>query len=253
MRKKLISCFAVGLVLTIMAVILCSCGLFGGSSGLGGSKEMATTITLDVDGTTKTYSATYDTIVDLGLLTKTGYVFENATDENGQIYFNELGQSLTRWQNDYPTSFKANFKPVSGFTYSYITTWEDDPEEVYHMYGPETLDYGCENIVRRQLKSAILGNPYADIELKVFFREKNYRSDMRGEFVFKILELVNESAIYSMQEAVTNTSYKEYIEICSTKAYVISKGFRLSFGDTSYQILGEYRSVKDVDVTITFK
>ena len=187
-------------------------------------------------------------------MTKTGYVFENATDENGQIYFNELGQSLTRWQSDYPTSFKANFKPVSGFTYSYLTHWKDDPEEVQgKIHGPVTMDFGCENIVRRQLKSAILGNPYADIELKVFFREKNYRSGMYGKFVFMILELVNESAIYSMQEAVTNTSYKEYTEICSTKAYVISTGFRLYFGDTANQILGEYRSVKDVDITITFK
>ena len=241
--KLFIKVFVLILIVMLGTLSLTACDLFLTQDEID-AKYQAEISVYNIGSNPQKFTAIYGQRLDLGVLVKSGYMIENVTDANGNIYFDYTGQSLTAWEKNYPTEFYANFTPVGKLSYTYDTHWTN--AETVNGIGWDKLDFGFNGDVRKQFQSALRGNPTRKVKMTVTYRERGEGSS--GNLYFKV-RVNSDEVVYSASTRYIGETYITTTQEVELDASLWINGFRLSWaGDAWY--FNHY--VKDVNIKLEF-
>lgn len=116
-KTKLLS--TISLIAVGSSACLTGCNLFNDPKGA--PTVTTSTITIYVDSTPQTFTATSNSAMDIGPLSKRG-CYMVGIDELGNRCFDESGRSLLHWNEANPTTFYAKFEALDDYlSYTYDT------------------------------------------------------------------------------------------------------------------------------------
>ena len=259
---------ALAMIVVLGVFALTACDLFGGdsnsssnsgtnsnnnsnSNNSSNSKPSSAEIVVYTDGAPAKYTATYGEQLDLGVLVKFGYMIDNVTDSNGNIYFDNTGKSMSVWQETFPTVFYANFIPVGNLSYSYSTWWTEQQRIWTLSYRNDNqIKYGFNDASRRQFNSAIRGNLSRKIKVTVSYRERG--ESATNDLVFRMI-VRGDEIVYENIANYKSGTYKTTTQVIELTANSLLDGFTLYWGcSQSINAVSGSHYIKDVNVTIQF-
>ncbi len=185
MRKfKLIS--ALMFVVMILTISLTACGLFGEPKDV--PKVTSSSITVYVDDIPQTFTATYDTTVDVGPLSKRGCYLVGIEDSAGRKYFDEAGRSLLPWNEANPTTFYAKFESLDTLSYTYKTAATKTVcIGTQSDYATCNITYNYNEAKAVQFLSALKGNPERQVKISYSFDARKQDSIWKPNLYVKVI------------------------------------------------------------------
>lgn len=241
--RHLVKALALVLVVLVGVLSFTACDLFLTQEEID-AKNQAEISVYNIGSVPQRFTAIYGQRLDLGVLVKSGYMIDNVTDADGNIYFDYTGQSLSNWQKSFPTEFYANFILVGNLSYTYDTKWTST--ETVSGVGWDHLDFGFKGDVRKQFQSALRGNPSRKVKLTVTYRERGEGSS--GNLYFKV-RVNSDEVVYSTSTRYIGETYITTTQEVELNASLWINGFRLSWAGDAWYF---FHYVKDVNVTIAF-
>ncbi len=145
--KKTIKFITIICLFIIITMTSFGCSLFAMSDDNGEvPTEENITITIINDTQEYTQQVVVGEIANVDLPIKAGYVciglFSDAVE--GTKYFDGDGESITKWQKNFPTKLYAQFKYIIGLTYTSEIDYEEEPIYISfyksHMFYYELSD-----------------------------------------------------------------------------------------------------------------
>ena len=212
MKKKLANVLTLCLIVCVLAVSLTACGVFG-----GGSKKV--NITVYNDGTAKQFSVTVGETARIDPVMKVGYYPTGFYDSEtgGTKYFDANGNSASVWQENYPTTFYAQYKSIEGYP---KIEWHEDENK---SYDSDTVNFYYQ--LKGQDYYAIMGNLDRQVRLRYHFKAKRktslYSSNyIRVRFTDASGDKGENFGKYYERE-ISSSDYKEYfVEVtCSARVF----------------------------------
>lgn len=243
MKKRIIGIL---LVLVIIAISLTACNLGSDSDNESPSGEYSKDDAIVVydEGAQSKYSFASSQYAHTRVYSKPGYYMEGIYDSptGGTKYFDELGKSLTPWQNDgaRPNTFYTRYAPVAGLHSTSDVLYEDAKSASWYAI--------CEYVPPKYIVSAAMGNLNRYVEINIQYKAKDEVSETC--FVYLKDSLESSATETSMYRQELTKSYKEYTVSLKVPARFMKTGELIVVFNRTNNF--KYGYFKDIVIDITF-
>ncbi|MBR2480929.1 MAG: hypothetical protein IKB56_06480 [Clostridia bacterium] len=180
MKKTKILICSLLCVLAILGSLLVGCSGDGSSNGRNSKKEVTLTL-IGENGVQKEAVVKYDVENTVETMYKSGYYFNGYYDavEGGTQYFSKEGKAICTWQEHYPTTLYAQFRPVKELFFKPNMTYISEALEIK---GDKCIYYSSEspNLEYRlpfEMINAAKADFYLEMNIKIMFRYKDTRNE----------------------------------------------------------------------------
>ena len=179
MRKFIVKLFSIFVAVSVLCATLAGCDLFSSSDdGSNSNNKSDKTVNIVVHNGTasKNYTVTVGKMAKIDPVYKNGYYPLGffTEEDGGEKYFDYAGDSVSVWQEEYPTEFYAHYDSLENFE---EITWEYSGEKQmrYNYYEP-SIDKNS------QAYYAMMGNMDKTLEIHESFRLKMNGSSSTVKF-----------------------------------------------------------------------
>lgn len=210
-------------------------------------KITTTPITIYVDGIPQQFTATLNSTVDVGALSKRGSYLVGIDDEAGNRYFDEAGRSLLPWNEANPSTFYAKFEEMNTLEYEYKTLATETVEIDSSSSSNFNYSYGSTKAV--QFLSALKGNPTRTVHIAFDFLLRSDKGLFWTQKLFIKVLANGDETIGSYTIAEESADFIKYSYVADARAEQLVNGFTIRFSNTDTSLYSKY--VKYVNCKIT--